>query len=554
MLVISVPFDVNHIAGLMAIHFKQTNPNKQPRGQFIDLVQKYIDAVKQQAITGILLATGDQLEQNQIPLDLVKLRADCGKYGVPQRYWYDWFVQHAPLFYIEKKGNNLTGKRTMVKLAMDIDLDILVADSNPKDLFETIYKDYYEDIFNPNVVDWVPIDMRSLKAYLDDNRSRQAVANSDMLIKLKSNHKEANLIYKIAQFTQQMKQVDNRVIVGLPQIIVESPFGRKYYRGPNLQNVSKEVRKAALGRSHQYDINASVFAWKLTVVRELAPELDTTYTLEYLDYKDAIRRKLAKVLFADKNYKLDSKLKYVKQIMTAIGFGATGATATAWKTENGTWKKSALNEIIKSREELNNFLADPWMTNFLKEQIAINNKIFEWAKINCDLSHPGLYSDRGGLRKNAVISMLYQQSERNIIEQCMDIAGRDNVLLLCHDAIYTRYPVKLVELKSKLREFSNYTTIDHEEIRAWAYDDTSEHYSRMKEQELKALEWARSRGVPVETTEEQIERKYNQSLVKHHRRMSEDYSTEDGRDFDNGTRLYTRYDPELDPFFDEEID
>ena len=549
-MIINIPFNAEQIAEQMSTHYNSLFPDIKTRGSFIDIFWNYVDVTVKQSLVGIWMGTDLQIESNQIPLDLVKLRNQCGRYGKPQQYWFDWFRQHAPLFHEQTKGNNITGQRTMVKLAMDIDLDILLADTNPKDLFEAIYESVLDDLLDPNIIDWVPIDRRSLKAYLDDNQSKQQLSKGYKLRKLKENYKIALVIYKITEITDRLHKQDPSFPIGLPQIINESKFGRKYYRGPNLQSSPKEVRIAALGRSHQYDIGNSVFAWKIGLIREIAPELSTSYTLDYLDYKDAIRKKLANNIFVDKNFTIESRIKYVKQILTAIGFGASGQTGQSWKNENGTWQSTALNDIITSREELTKFLNDPWMKAFLDEQIKINAKIFEWAKANYDLEEESLRSKTNQLSKNKVLAYLYQRSERTIIEQCIDIAGRENVLLLCHDAIYTRYPAKIIDLKIKLQEFSRYTTIEHQAIQPWAFDDTTDHYNRIKEQELFALEYSKKLGVDITKSVKDIEQKYDWNLNQHSLRMKENYFNEDGRDFDRGYRADSNYDPDLDPFYD----
>ena len=208
----------------------------------------------------------------------------------------------------------------------------------------------------------------------------------------------------------------------MPNVISESQFGRKYYKGPNLQNTPKIVRHAALGTCHEYDIESSVFAWKYSLFKEICREENENVpmpaTLEYLDYKRAKRRQLARIVFDSDE---DGYVDIIKEAITAIGFGAP-ARATGF-VARGKYDPSALNTIITARTRLDKFLADPWIQEFVQEQKSINTIIIEKASLEGMNKHfktiPEMMDRAGRLRANSVVSYLYQQTERNILEYLM---------------------------------------------------------------------------------------------------------------------------------------
>src|SRR6056300_929925 len=125
--------------------------------------------------------------------------------------------------------------------------DIVLASGNVPDIIEHLYGEITED----SNIDWAPVDLKSIDAYIRANRAIQNRQDyHDRYLK------DAEKIQIIA------KEYDGY----LPQIVRESAFGRRYYEGLNLQNTSRVVRAAALGDCYQWDISNSVWAWKYHVV------------------------------------------------------------------------------------------------------------------------------------------------------------------------------------------------------------------------------------------------------------------------------------------------
>ena len=432
------------------------------------ILKKYCREVKTALIKGILLATQEQLDTELIPVSFSKLRKACGRYGTQgnQKYWFDWFQEHSPLIAKIKEGYRFgkQGEYTMVKTMIDI--EILLAGQDPSDIFKAYYGNQDLDL----VCDLCPIDQKSLGNYILANK---AIANRTD--RLNENLKSAQTIMLISQAPQCRGF--------LPQVVSESDFGRRYYKGINLQSAPKIVRQAALGDCHQYDIEASVFTWKLDFVKSHY-EIKLPATLDYLEYKNHHRTRLSELIFAtrEKGY-----VNYIKQAITAIGFGARKTNAV-WMGENGKWKKTALREIIKSPALLDKFLNDAWVKEFIQEQEHMNKLLWEEIKdlpmVKDDLNLRNLNDQ---ISKNKAIAKAYQTTERILLDAMTKIAHASEVLLICHDGFYTKNKAKLAELKECLKSIFPSGQLDYEHHSAYFFQDTTDieahqHWIEQEEQ------------------------------------------------------------------------
>jgi hypothetical protein len=475
-------YNLNQIVAKM----QQANPSKkQTESVCIKKWEQYLTEMSRAIQNGILLAHSNQIENNQLPIDWVslrnKLKRPDSKLGF---YWLNWFQTNFPLVDIKLKGSKIKG-RTMVELKFNIEL--VAISQTAQEAFVTAYTDYL-DVFDAyeagqtDLIDFVPVDRRSLQAYIDANIEAHKTANN-------VNHKktlEYNLVYaQSILLCAEFIEIYNGQFA-LPQIVSESIFGRKYYKGLNLQNCPKIVRHAALGHCFQYDLHASTFAWRLNLVKGIAPEVKWPYTIEYLDEKDQRRKMLADAL--DISVGTKGKIDIVKELLTAIGFGATASNGASWINDSGFTQYPAINQIIKSTDARNKLLAHPWLKGFMAEQQQIAQTIFNYFKeelkdVEC------IRSDTvdGKLNRNKTLAYIYQQDERNTIDQLTVNAKQDGTLLLIvHDGFYTSHPQKMVNLKEQLSHINPEADITKEVHSAWSFQDEVPHKEFIRQQELKA--------------------------------------------------------------------
>lgn len=384
-----------------------------------------------------------------------------------QRFYVWKTFQSFPerVFDIVQTGSNLNKEYTMAQTRYTME-EVLLAAGTPEELWAEIYRPFQAEMQTQDY-DAVEIDQKSLTNYIKSNLSNDRdnpQASAQLVEEWDRNLKHAQKLWMLADAGAGV----------LYQIRNESQFGRRYYKGPNLQNTPKIVRHAALGKCHEYDIESSVFAWKLSWFREICRDYNNIIsmpaTLEYLDHKAAIRKRLAVAVF---DTDADWAVKVIKQFITAIGFGAPlrGVGYVA----DGRYQKPALAQIITAKQRLDRALADSWVKDFLQEQNDMNDAIVALAKVNMieELrTVPELWKKgEKELKANSVVSYLYQHAERKILDWVEQFCADSEVLLTVHDCIYTRRRVNLQELRAGLTEFGEFFKVSHEEHMPWTWED-----------------------------------------------------------------------------------
>ena len=485
----------------------------------LKVAQQYFRECRKALVRGILLASEDQLSGELVPISWRDLRFACGQYGskTNRQYWFDWLHANHPIIEKVKDGYSFGKKGSLTTVKIMRNIELILACKDPAETFQAFYENEVD-----SDIDWVNIDLASLSAFI---KSNQAIANRNT--KLDYNLRQAQIILDIATYCNGQ----------LPQIVNESHFGRKYYRGPNLQNTSKIVRHAALGDCHQYDIEASVFVWKLDLSKDIDSTIKLPATLDYLDHKAYHRKRLAELVFGNK---YDYTVNTIKQAITAIGFGAR-ATNAIW-IEDGQKKTTSLREIITSEEYLKKFLDDSLISEFMTEQETMNRLIFDQVKEDPRYkNNTNLHTDSGRLSRNKTISFLYQNTERAVVRQLLAIAKPADILLECHDGFYTKHRADLAGMRYELKQFLSNGRLDHEEHHAYKFTDY-----KQEEQEHKKFIWSQ---------EQQLREQYGSLTKDSYNPIIRKTVAQRNEDYDSGhwdeDMAYDYYDPENDPFLDE---
>lgn len=420
--------------------------------KFTNVQQKardYQEAVmKELNYSFYLLANMEQINNNQLPFNLTRVRQELGRYGkAPQKYWWDWLHTNFPIVKTIKKGNSYQKGVSIVEI--DIPLDIVLASGDPDKIFSAIYSRYDKD----SEVCIAKINQLSLKNYIASTDAQKSPNKT-----IQKNLKDARLILMISEFCNGV----------LPQIISKSNFGRTYYQGLNLQSVHKTVREAALGRGHSIDINTSVFNWKYAMVpfRE-----ELTYTRELIKDKTRTRKYLAKVVFGtSEKWAID----LIKKTITAISFGAKGESRSWFKNDDGKWTQGAISEIIRSKELRQKLFDDPWMIQFMIEQEKINKWIGDdlVAAVN-EGAIPETYledlkSERGRISRVKLIAWAYQQSEQMVMKDIIKYSNAE-VLLQVHDGVYFKTKPDINSMNTILQQHWPLASLSYEEIESYSY-------------------------------------------------------------------------------------
>lgn len=446
--------------------------------------QKYYDTYLS-SLRNVILKRMPFTNTNYIYVSLKKLGDMMNDFQYQNKRYYIWkeFKDIRPFFTIidDKKGNgrkkgNPFEQNSEVYIMNQKLIDLLIdtADTN------ALVSMYYGDITPTNIdtLEFVPIDIDSLQNFIDSTTREieSTEKNSKHEATLYRNLRQAKYVKIISEY---FYIVYNKYV--LPQIPKPSPYGRVYYQGINIQNVSKEVRSAILGEHYVYDLNAAVYAIKLMMTRDILKQNNIddyghfVYTKEYLEWKSQLRKKLAKHITAYKNGE-----KLVKEAITSIGFGAR-IGGGSWLVD-GEWHTTSIEDIIMNPTDRMNFMNDPWIKKFVKEQQAMTKVIAEhYIDDNTFIDKvrdvPNMFKNNR-IRKSQVMSYLFQHTEKLI----MDMITTDiDVIARVHDSFITKKQLsfqQLTNIKHKLDKLEPLMTIEYEKFHAWIntenFDDESD--------------------------------------------------------------------------------
>lgn len=403
------------------------------------IAENYVATVRQHILIGQTRARDEQSAENTFPISTHQLHKECGRYGKPQQYWFPLLHAHFPMFTIVTKGSNLRGEQTVART--QIPIDILIAGQDVGALFDQLYADV--DMNDKTQYDLAPINVKNLENFVSKTTNANHLST-------------ARQILLIAQATNGQ----------LPMIVHESNFGRKYYRGLNLQSCAKVVREAALGPCWSVDIENAVVNWKYSTMND-DTQAKLTYTREYIQDKQRIRKQLALLIFGNTE---DYSINTIKRIMTAVGFGARGETNCWYKTSTGAWTQGSISEILYSKELRTKLFTDPWMMSFMMEQEVMNRAI-ESSLLPVFQSKPKLKQmvlTASGKRISVqkMIALAYQRAERTIMEQIDEWANAKRILLV-HDGAYYATRPDIASMQTVLRESLSEAKLDLVQIDPW---------------------------------------------------------------------------------------
>ena len=425
----------NYSIAVITDHMQKFYPIKTKSNNSISyasIAQRYIDIT----VNALLLGdTGDIDNTYYIWKDGLRGKL-INKYNGNNR-WYTWLSQNYPLFHTLREGNHLAGSQaSLVQSYVNIDELILYTYHNNHRLAALF------DIPRGDTTT-TPVDVESLTNYRDNliyyNVNEQNKIARD---RRRADIHRAGLIIALADINNGC----------LAQSHSTTEWPRHYLTGINLQNgTASGVRDAALGRCYKYDINSSAFAFKATVIQQWAQSQDIDYSpramLQLLGDKKGIRNMLAYDVFKDTNTNLEHKLELIKEAITSMGFGCDPAAP-----------RSAIQQIIWNKADLDRFVNHEWVQEFQNEQklfSEIIRKTYTKKWVKTHLPH-ALKGNRYSQSK--LEAYLYAQFETEFMTQIQHSIGRDNILLWVHDCVYTKKRIDL-DIFNRVPEQLGYSLI-----------------------------------------------------------------------------------------------
>ena len=360
-----------------------------------------------------------------------------------------------------------------------------------QDTYEKLQLEHMSD--NPDIQE-IPIDIKNLdnaithyvkwydEAYLENNTDRM--------------DKVVRMIAQAKNISQAVKALNTEGATKnqcLPHFPVTKNYRTYYLGGLNLQNCLSEVRHAALGRCHSYDLRSSVYTFYADLCE--TEGLDNYYIKQYALNTQAIRQSLAAII---KPYvgKANAE-KIIKHYITAMGFGAT--QTQGYTDVNGDYQNSALSDILKhpdARAELGKSeiiqgiqTEIAQILDHIRANIGVDKQI-KWKQKH----NTSRYSPRKHLCE------MYTDWEScvmgKITEYISDRHPDHKILLQIHDCMYVSHKLDTVSIHDvlKLEHISKYARLSHTELDTYhnldEYDryeqENSEHTERIASEEALA--------------------------------------------------------------------
>jgi len=420
--------------------------------------------------------------------------------------YYIWneFQSIKPIIKVINKGSNMSGKVSQVKIDGKY-LELLIATADAPELMSSWWGDDLDNF------EFMPIDRVSLNYFIAECESNLASATGKYLDKIKNNLLDARQILVVSDWLVAHGITETAC---WPHRRTQSEYGRFYYRGVSIHTTSKELRRAALGDHLEYDVEASCYAVKLMIAKDIYEEQGLewhgafTYTKDYLDLKGPRRKQLAKHITS-----YPEPMKLVKEAITAVGFGAR-LYDSSW-TDGDSRKYGALSSIIMNVHDRERFKRDPWVVEFCREQEELTQLIYQHYA-----AMPGIYdklkdiknmlTPSGKLKKTQVVCWVYQQAESMIMREVFKDMP---IFATIHDCALSVGSLDMVEVRLRCQQISEYLHIEMDQHGRWYNSDLDieviDHKRHIAEEEARV---ARLLNKPVHVPR----------TVKHYKEYNQD--------------------------------
>lgn len=403
------------------------------------------------------------ITDDQISLGLTDLRNKIGRIDVNGKsQWAMPLLNASPLtslVLIDFKGQ--VGKYSRVSLnpryeaeisdaLMDLELDV-----------SSLRKPQEWNIFTPIVLSGLDSFIKKTRtayvqtrADLEQGKVKDTKQHKAYINALQRNSRDAKLIRKLA-FEENGQHL-------LGQYWEEAESGRYYGHGVNLQRVSKEVRHAALGRCHMYDIKAASYALMTGIAQMIDPTLDTMALIDYVKNRSRIRKTIAEAIGIS-----EEKMKIV---FTSLGFGARTAN-NPYASIRGKLGGKAYNALMANQQ----FIAVRDGMDRVRKTIADHfPEKFDFVRG----SHYSPVCPRTGKKRKAdqKLAWIYQAMEADVIARfaaAVQEAGYDPILFV-HDCLYFKHRLPehiLCKIIGELKADYPLLEFDHEAIHPIHADD-----------------------------------------------------------------------------------
>ena len=376
------------------------------------------------------------------------------------------------LFYVVRAGHTQIGSAVKIRdKTMDALMEYAIEEND-----ELQWKQTFD--FSGMQVMETAVNVQSLRAYVAKLASDTTLLTDK---KLKNLSIAKTILASVTAVPGKMlygKQQPDVFILTQEASIAAS--GRCYLKGLNLQNCPKEVRHAALGHCHLYDMRAGVFGVMAGLAKtyyesSTGKAIDFHKIKNYINNRDKIRKQITNQLWPVEtkgfkgiaDYKGFHGFYKVKVALTAIGFGAKRNATASWKNADGKWEATSLRRTFKSTELVQQFVQVEAVKQLMDEFKMVTDIILLQLKQDSDFASA---FEIEGLKDSQKLAMVYQGVESAILDEFTQLlmnTGSD-VLLPVHDGVYVSKKIALPDLHFKLTvpfiSDKSYIQFDHSQI------------------------------------------------------------------------------------------
>lgn len=496
-------------------------------------VDKYCSAMLKELRVAILRPDNDNVE---LSFDTTNTRKACGQIKYNNKtQWLFHFMNKSPVTrLVDEKFKGQLGKFKRVilnPLYKEMIMNELI-DEPINVLTEAEINELQK---TANRV--VPLDVVSLRGYIDRSRQELITAQGNYAAKIRQN------ILFAQEILSNAVEYENEFYAY--ESWVTSDCGREYGRFNSLQRLPKEVRHAALGVCHKYDFQAHSFAVMASIAKSLNPEIKIAGIEDFIKYRQAYRNRIAQ--------EVGVSPEVIKRVFTALGFGA--------KAIRNPY--NSISKLFYSKEKYDALLAQKDFCSVKEDLALINKTILEHKSFSGDnfTSFNGYVynAERENEKKrnaNQKLAWIYQNSESFITKIVVDYVKEQTgqePLLTVHDCIYYKQKLSnsvFLDLHTILQyeHEIKFVKLEHEAIfpittkEQFANRFSKQNSEEQEHQDFISQEEHRAR---------RASNKYNQPLTREpSSRLDSIIASSQFEDYSNTSYSIYGYDKDNDPFYD----
>ena len=485
---------ITSIAAWMTRYYQKNNPGKRRSKQdYEGIAERYLQACHKAVFRGFGKTTKSDTTVNvtdirtQVP-DRIEIQGKA-------EYWAYILRDKFPVWNVINLGR--PGELSEIKILHN-DLWRSIMNNNISErlwddheiinhIAETYEKLCVEQITSDPAITQIPVNIQNLdnaithytkwysEAYSENNTVRM-----DKVVKM---------ICQAKNISQAVKTLNNQGATkseSLPHFPIDKNYRTYYLGGLNLQNCVSEVRHAALGECHSYDLVSSVYTFYADVCE--SHDIPNYHIKNYAQNTKQIRQSLANIIKPHVG-KANAE-KIIKHYITAMGFGAT--QTQGYTDVNGDYQNSALSQILR-HPDARAALVQSEIIQGLESEIS---GILTYMKNNTSPETQARWKEkhqkmRYSARKH--LCELYTEWESCVMGKITEYISQRHpdheILIQIHDCVYVSHRLDTDSIHDVLRlgGLSKYARLSHTKFDRYHNVDQYERYQEQNTEHLERM-------------------------------------------------------------------